>query len=129
VNRHHPILFLTLLLSSLCFAQKKPAVVRGRVIDANEQPLSSVSVVILGQQKGVSTSDSGSFRIYVPADRAFALLFSHSGYKTTQQNFLLNEGEEEQVTIRMEPGAGIMEEVVVRDQRERNETVLIKPNT
>jgi hypothetical protein len=128
VNRHHPILFLTLLLSSLCFAQKKPAVVRGRVIDANEQPLSSVSVIILGQQKGVSTSDSGSFRINVPADRAFALLFSHSGYKTTQQNFLLNEGEEEQVTIRMEPGAGIMEEVVVRDQRERNETGLIKPN-
>ena len=128
MNRHHPILFLTLLLSSLCFAQKKPAVVRGRVIDANEQPLSSVSVIILGQQKGVSTSDSGSFRINVPADRAFALLFSHSGYKTTQQNFLLNEGEEEQVTIRMEPGAGIMEEVVVRDQRERNETGLIKPN-
>ena len=128
MNRHHPILFLTLLLSSLCFAQKKPAVVRGRVIDANEQPLSSVSVIILGQQKGISTSDSGRFQIKVPADKAFALVFSYSGYKTTQQNFLLSEGEHESVTIRLEPAAGVMQEVIITEQRERNEAGLIKPN-
>lgn len=128
MNLRSPILFITIFLGLSCFAQKKSAVVRGLVLDQDENPLRSVSVVILGQQKGITTSDSGTFRITVPADRAFALTFSHSGYKTIQQNFLLNEGEEEQVTIRLEPGTGVMEAVVIRDQRERNETGLIRPN-
>ena len=94
----------------------------------NENPLAGVSVVILGQQTGIITSDSGSFRLKVPADKAFALLFSHSGYKTSQQNFLLNEGEEENITIRMEVGEGTLETVIVKEQRERQEAGLIKPN-
>jgi hypothetical protein len=123
-----PILFLFLLLTCSCFAQKKYATISGKVIDENENPLPNVSVVILGQQKGINTSDSGSFSIKVLADKAIALVFSYSGYKTTQQNFILNEGEEERVTIRLEAGAGMMEGVVIKDQRDRTETGLIKPN-
>lgn len=123
-----PILFITVLLSTLSFAQKKSATVSGKVIDENENPLPQVSVIILGQQKGIATSDSGTFQIKVPADKAFALVFSHSGYKTAQQNFLLNEGEEETTTIRLEPSNGMMQEVIVTDQRDRNEVGLIKPN-
>jgi hypothetical protein len=36
-----------------------------KVLDENEKPLSNVSVVILGQQKGIVTSDSGTFRLKV----------------------------------------------------------------
>lgn len=123
-----PVLFITILLATVSFAQKKSATVTGKVVDENENPLSRVSIIILGQQKGITTSDSGYFQIKVPADKAFALVFSYSGYKTTQQNFLLNEGEEETVTLRLEPAEGIMKEVVVTDQRERTEAGLIKPN-
>jgi hypothetical protein len=128
VNRCYPILFITILLSSFCFAQKKPATVSGRVLDESENPLANVSVTILGQQKGSSTSDSGTFSIKVPADKAFALHFSYSGYKPVQQNFLLNEGEEEQITIRLEQGSNMLDEVIVKDQRERTEVGLIRPN-
>lgn len=121
-------LFIIILLPTLSFAQKKSATVSGKVIDENENPLPQVSVIILGQQKGIATSDSGTFQIKVPADKAFALIFSHSGYKTAQQNFLLNEGEEETTTIRLEPSNGMMQEVIVTDQRDRNEVGLIKPN-
>ena len=117
-----------LLFSFFSFAQKKAATVSGKVIDENETALSNVSVIVLGQQKGIRTTDSGTFSIRVPADKAFALLFSHAGYKTTQQNFLLNEGEEERLTVRLEAGAGTMEEVIIRDQRERTEVGLIRPN-
>jgi hypothetical protein len=87
-----------------------------------------VAVTILGQQKGIYTSDSGTFSLKVPADKAFALVFSHSGYKSVQQNFLLNEGEQERITIRLELSGQVLEEVIVKDQRERSEVGLIRPN-
>jgi hypothetical protein len=119
---------MTILTAPYCLAQKKSATVSGKVVDENENLLPHVSIIILGQQKGISSSDSGSFHINVPSDRAFALVFSYSGFKTVQQNFLLSEGEQEQVTIRMEPGSNVMKEVVIQDQRDRTETGLIKPN-
>jgi hypothetical protein len=128
VKIRFPVLFITILIATFSFAQKKSATVSGKVIDENENPLSQVSVIILGQQKGITTSDSGRFEIKVPADKAFALVFSYSGYKTVQQNFLLNEGEQESITIRLEPGGNVLENVTVTDQRERTEVGLIKPN-
>jgi hypothetical protein len=98
------------------------------VVDEFENPLSNVSVIILGQQKGITTNDSGYFHLTVPADRAFALVFSYTGYKTTQQNFLLNDGEQEVINIRMETGGTILSEVVVTDQRSRTEAGMIRVN-
>lgn len=122
------LLFLFLTFFHFSFAQKKGAVVSGKILGENETPLPDVSVIILGQHKGIATTDSGTFRVRVPADRAFALVFSYLGYRPHQQNFILAEGEEEKITVRLEPGAGTLEEVVVRDQRERSEVGLIRPN-
>ena len=97
-------IFLTtigLLLALLSFSQKKSAYVSGKVVDDNENPLSGVSVAILGRQSGITTNDSGYFKLKVPAEKAFAIVFSYTGRKTEQRNFLLNENEEETVTIRM----------------------------
>jgi hypothetical protein len=121
-------LFITILIATISFAQKKSATISGKVIDENENPLPQVSVIILGQQKGITTSDSGRFEIKVPADKAVALVFSYTGKKTVQQNFLLNEGEQELVTIRLEASSNVLETVTVTEQRERTEVGLIKPN-
>ncbi|MGZ3881016.1 MAG: carboxypeptidase-like regulatory domain-containing protein, partial [Flavisolibacter sp.] len=123
-----PVLLITILIASVSFAQKKSAIVDGKVVDENENPLSHVSVILLGQLKGIVTSDSGKFQMKVPAERAFALVFTYTGYKTVQQNFLLSEGEHESITIRMEPTTGVMKEVVITEQRERTEVGLVKPN-
>ncbi|MGZ3849386.1 MAG: TonB-dependent receptor [Flavisolibacter sp.] len=128
MNRCCPILFICLLLSFFGDAQKKTATISGKVLNETEAPLSKVSVVVLGQQKGMMTTDSGTFLLRVPADRAFALTFSYSGYTTVQQNFLLSQGEQENITIRMQPGSSVLEEVTVKDNRERTEVGLIKPN-
>lgn len=122
------LLFFFSLFSLFSLAQKRGATVSGKVLGENENPLSHVSITILGQQRGIHTTDSGTFSIRVPADRAFALVFTYTGYKPTQQNFILNEGEEEKVTVHMEAGSGTLEEVVIRDQRERTEVGLIRPN-
>jgi hypothetical protein len=110
------------------FSQKKSAYISGKVVDENENPLNKVSIFILGRQTGIITSDSGAFRIKVPADRAFALQFSFTGYKTEQRNFLLNESEEEYIVIRLEPGSQELKTVVVTDQRQRRETGLVVIN-
>jgi hypothetical protein len=119
---------ILLFAYSIAFAQKKPAYVSGKVLDENEKPLSNVSVVILGQQKGIVTSDSGTFRLKVTADRAFAIVFSYTGFKSQQKNFLLSENEEETIVIRMEREGKTLQEVIVTDQRDRREAGLIKPN-
>src|ERR1700730_19425741 len=93
----HQILLTTacILLTVISFSQKKIAFVSGKVLDENENPLANVSIVILGQSKGIATNDSGYFKIKVTAEKAFALVFSYTGHKPEQKNFLLNENEEE----------------------------------
>src|SRR4029079_10076951 len=109
------------LISITAFSQKKFAFVSGKVIDENENPLAHVSVIILGKQDGISTNDSGYFRLKVPAEREFAIVCIYTARQTEQNNFLLNENEEETVTIRLERTSDTLQEVVVKDQRDRNE--------
>ncbi len=129
INSRQILLTATcILLTVISFSQKKSAFVSGKVVDENENPLPHVSVVILGQSTGITTNDSGYFRIKVAAEKAFAIVFSHAGRNTEQKNFLLNEGEEETLTIKLEKGEKTLTEVVITDQRERRETGLIRPN-
>ena len=110
------------------FAQKKTGYVSGKVIDENEDPLSGVSVTILGKQNGIVTSDSGTYRLKVPARKAFALVFSHSGFRDEQRNFYLSENEVEELTVKLMRINKTLETVVVSTEKERKETGLIKIN-
>jgi len=121
-------LIALLIFSITAFSQKKFAFVQGKVIDENENTIPNVSVIILGKTTGVVTNDSGFFIIKVPAEKAIALLFTHTGYNESQMNFLLNEKEKEIVTIRLEKGRKTLETVVVTDERERKEAGLTKIN-
>lgn len=121
--------FIFLLFATLSSsAQKKTASVSGKVIDENENPVPGVTVTILGKQNGILTSDSGNFHINVPAEKAFALVFSHSGFHDEQKNFYLSDGEEELLTVRLIRNTKTLETVVIRDNKERKETGLIKIN-
>jgi len=128
MQKSQSLLFVFLLLTTAAFSQKKPAYISGKVVDDNENPLSKVTVQVLGRQGGVLTSDSGTFRIKVAADKAFALVFTYTGFKPEQRNYLLNENEEEVVIIRMERGAKELNPVVVTDQRTRKEAGLVVMN-
>ena len=104
--------FLPIILFFFCsvtvstvFGQKKQATVSGKVVDENENPLAKVSILILGRESGIVSSDSGTFKLTVPADKAFALVFSFTGYKSEQRNFLLSENEQEYLVLRMERGS------------------------
>ena len=120
-----------IILSLLCIsaaAQKKIAYVSGRVMDENENTIANASVIILGKPTGIISNDSGYFRIKVPAEKSFALIFSYTGYAETQINFLLSDKEEEKVTVKMQRMGRTLNTVLVGDERERKELGLTKIN-
>ena len=123
-----------LFLQFFCFmfsnvqAQNNTAIISGKIIDNNEFPLSQVSIVILGKEKGVVSDESGNFTIKVTAEKALALTFSHTGYRSVQKNFLLNKGETEFINITLYSQSEIMNAVVVTDEKQRKESGLININ-
>ncbi|MEO7524474.1 MAG: carboxypeptidase-like regulatory domain-containing protein [Ferruginibacter sp.] len=119
---------LLCLVTTCAAAQNKNATVNGRIIDDNENSVSNVSIVILGKNTGILSSDSGTFTINVIANKPFALTFSHTGFLAVQKNFYLSPEETENVTIRMKHSDKTMETVVVTDERERRENSLVKIN-
>ncbi len=124
-------LVFTVLLAAvytIAAAQKKSTYISGRVVDENEKPAANVSVVILGKATGMVTGDSGFFKIKVPANKAFALVFSYLDYKEVQQNFYLSEGEEETITIQLQRGGTTLNTVIVTDDNQRTQTGLVKIN-
>jgi CarboxypepD_reg-like domain/TonB-dependent Receptor Plug Domain len=120
--------FILLFMSLSAVSQKKAAYVSGKVIDENENALPSVTVIILGKQNGQITSDSGTFRIKVPAEKAVGLVFSHSDFRDEQKNFYLSENEAEQITVKLTRNGKVLEPVIVGNQKERTEAGLVKIN-
>ena len=108
--------------------QKKSATISGKVLDENDHPLAGVSVTILGRQSGIVTTDSGNFRMRVEAEKAFALVFTFTGYRPEQRNFLLNEKEDERVVVRMERSGKALAPVTVSDQQPAREAGLVRIN-
>jgi hypothetical protein len=119
---------LSFLITLFTFAQKKTAVITGTVVDENENAIANVAVVILGKTTGVSTNDSGFFRISVPADKAFAVTFSRVGFREIKQNFLLSAGENEQIRVRMERNNIKQTTVTITAPQRPDELSLIKIN-
>lgn len=124
-------IFAALLLSLTSFiavAQNRTASIYGLVVDDNDEPLAGISVSILGKNSGIITNDSGRFEIKVAAEKALALVFSHTGFVSTQKNFFLSPGETEVIVVRMKKSGKVLDEVVITDERDRNETGLVKVN-
>lgn len=119
---------LLLLMANSVFAQKNNAVISGKIIDENENPLIGVSIIILGKNTGIASTDSGTFSLKVKAETALALVFSSTGHNSVQKNFFLNSGEEEVVIIKMTSSKKMLDEVVVTDDRLSNQNSVIKLN-
>jgi hypothetical protein len=122
--------FLLLFTASSLFsyAQKNTATLTGKIVDENDRPLAKVSVVVLGRQAGTLSTDSGTFVIKAPADKAFAVIFSYTGYAPEQKNFLLNENEREYVLVKLEHRKTELESVTITNERQRREAGLITIN-
>jgi hypothetical protein len=124
--------FFVFLLFSVFFisatAQTKYATIKGMLVDENDAPLKNVSIIILGKNSGILSTDSGTFSIKVPAQKSLALIFSHTGYMDQQKNFFLSNDEVETILVQLKRSGKTLDAVVVGSEKERKETGLIKIN-
>ncbi len=107
------------------FAQSKFCTITGKITDENEIPISHVSIVILGQNKGILSNDLGIFTIKGPVEKAFALTFTHTGYFDIQKNFFLHNQASTAVIIRLKKRSKLLEPVIISNEKDRKESGLI----
>ena len=124
----YTLLICSIFFCAISLAQKNSALISGKIVDENENPISNVSIIILGKQKGISSSDSGTFTIKVPTEKSFSLIFSHVGFEEIQRNFFMSHSEIENITIKLFSSQKVLESVLISDKKERTETGLLKLN-
>ncbi|WP_206106012.1 SusC/RagA family TonB-linked outer membrane protein [Olivibacter sp. XZL3] len=82
--------------------------ISGKVLGEDGQPLSGVSVSVVGAQGGTSTNEEGIFHISV-TDPAAKLRFSYIGYQVKE----IALGQSTSLTVQMEPDNQLLDAVVV----------------
>ncbi len=126
--RCRTVVLLAFMLLGKAYGQNRTATVSGTITNEAGQPLDAVSITVLGKSKGIVGGDSGTFRMKVPAEKSFALVFSLAGYHEQQKNFFLSPGEEEVVQIILQSKAQVLGGVTVGVQKERMEVGLTRIN-
>ena len=101
------ILNLLVLLGFVLSASAQDRIVSGKVVDDKNQPLSGVTVIVKGTNKGVSTNSEGAFSIPVSAT-ARVLVFSAVDMLPQEVTITGNS-----VNITLKAKSGSLEEVVV----------------
>ncbi len=119
------ILSLALLTAK---AQRKYAFLSGTIKDDNGMIIPKASIAVLGNSNGIVADDSGYYKIKVPAEKSFAIIFSHTGYATLQKVFYLSENEEEKYSPELKRSGTVLETITISEARERKEIGLTKIN-
>ncbi len=122
------ISFLCCIIFTTAKAQSKYATITGKVVDENDMPLSKVSIIVLGKNTGIVSSDTGTFSIKVPAKKSLALIFSHAGFIEQQKNFYLSADEVENILVQLKIIGKTLDAVIIGTEKERKEIGLIKIN-
>ncbi len=81
--------------------------VQGTVLGAGSQPLSGVAVQILNTTYSTTTNAQGQFQIQNVLPDDYTIQFSHYGYDTMTQTFILEEDETEILNVTMTPMATV----------------------
>ena len=108
------LLFITLLISSIAFAQNK-ATVSGTISDkeANNSTLPFANVVIKGTQLAVTTDIDGKYTISI-APGNYTIVFSFLGYENAEQNFTIAANENITINKALGSGAYTLQDVIVQ---------------
>ena len=122
------LLFLTVLLSTLSFAQTK-GTISGVITDkdANNAALPFANAVIKGTSNGVTSDESGKYSISV-APGTYTLEFSFVGYESVEVNVTVTAGETTKVNKALGSGSYKLEDVVIKKavtNREKESALLM----
>ncbi len=105
----------TLLFITKTFAQT--GVLKGIVLDSNNQPLSNVSVFSDGN--GTTTNSNGFYLLKLKANETHTVVFSHLSHKSIQLSLKLSNNEEYEFHPLMDVSIQQIAEVIVDARRSR----------
>lgn len=90
--------------------------ISGKVIDKlTQKPLPNTNVILEGTSKGAIADSNGIFRIIGIELKTYNITFTIIGYKSEKlYNITINAGNENNVTVELEPTASSLSEVVVK---------------
>ena len=115
--------FFLLALSIIIFSQsafpQTNGSIAGKVIDKSTQkPLFNVNIALEGTNKATMADTNGIFKISGITLRTYNIIFTSIGYKTeTLYNIAINAGNENYVTIELEPTTSALTEVVFKSNK------------
>ena len=116
----YPLLLVSFLLAALALqAQNETqATVSGTIRDAvSGAPIEFVTVFVEGASYAVETAGNGRYRLEVPANEAFVLVFSRLGYKEVRKTVeVMPLRSNRQVDVEMVPSDSDLE-VIVRESK------------
>ncbi|MBC7588277.1 MAG: carboxypeptidase-like regulatory domain-containing protein, partial [Chitinophagaceae bacterium] len=115
------IAIASFLIASIQLSAQKKTTVKGKVLDENNKPIAGVSIQIIGKQKGTVTNDTGFFQINIAPNKIAALEFTSINYIRFQKNLTLNEGEIENITIKLKRDTSQLKGVTVKNNKDRRD--------
>jgi len=110
------LLLCILLTGSLMLSQNSQ--VYGIVNNADMHPLSSVTVLLKGLNKGTLSNNEGEFSFYDLKDGNYTLSISYIGFKTKEISFSITNNEDLNLKpIVIYEGSEILNEVIIQGER------------
>lgn len=119
------LLFITLLLSTLGFAQK--GTISGVITDKdlNNETLPFANITVKGTTTAVQTDIDGKYSIDLKPGN-YILVYSFLGYESQEENVGLNAGENKKINKALSSGSVTLEDVVIESVQSREkETALL----
>ncbi|WP_296143189.1 TonB-dependent receptor [uncultured Flavobacterium sp.] len=120
------LLFITLLLSTLGFAQSK-GTISGTITDKdlNNESLPFANVTVKGTNNSKQTDIDGKYSIELKPG-AYVLVFSFLGYESQEEKITIAAGEKKTVNKSLSSGSVSLEDVVIESiQSREKETALL----
>ena len=117
--KHAGILFILFFLQGILSFAQNTGFISGTVLDKNSQkPLAGASIQLNPGGKGQTTAENGTFRFSGIEPGSYAITISSINFKTiTLSNVMVTTGNENILSIELEPDPNALENVVVSGRR------------
>ena len=106
-----------LLFCFVTFAQNQTAIIKGIILDENNQPVENVNVSY--QTKSASTNANGFYQLKIPANQKVVLVFTHVTLKSITASVQLKPNEDFELNVVMNDKAEQLNDVVITNYRKR----------
>ncbi len=105
-------MLLLFILPAMVFSQEKSSI-SGQVFDENGQSAPGANIVIRDVSLAVSTDADGGYTFFNLSRGTYIILVTNIGYKSTQKNVTLKDGENIKIDFHLEAESQSLKEVVV----------------